>query len=65
MRFKGDEGTAPRILIEHSDHWLINMGDLAMMDVTLRRVRKLCPTARIGVMTEAPHLLRAYFRPAS
>ena len=58
-----DEGSAPapRILIEHSDHWLINMGDLAMMDVTLSRVRKFWPTARIGVMTEAPHLLRAYF----
>jgi polysaccharide pyruvyl transferase WcaK-like protein len=63
MTVKDDErsATAPRILIEHSDHWLINMGDLAMMDVTLSRVRRLCPAARIGVMTEAPHLLRAYF----
>ncbi len=63
MTFQDDEGSAlaPRILIEHSDHWLINMGDLAMMDVTLSRVRKLWPTARIGVITEAPHLLRAYF----
>ena len=63
MTVRDDEGSAPapRILIEHSDHWLINMGDLAMMQVTLSRVRKLWPTARIGVMTEAPHLLRAYF----
>lgn len=63
MTFKDNEGfgPAPRILIEHSDHWLINMGDLAMMDVTLSRVRKLWPAARIGVVTQAPHLLRAYF----
>ena len=41
MTFKADEGSAPapRILIEHSDHWLINMGDLAMMDVTLSRIQ--------------------------
>ena len=37
------------------------MGDLAMLDVTLRRLRTRFPEARIGVLTDTPGLLRAYF----
>jgi polysaccharide pyruvyl transferase WcaK-like protein len=51
----------PRILIENSEYWLLNMGDLAMLDVTVTRFRARWPGARIGVMTDAPELLRAYF----
>jgi polysaccharide pyruvyl transferase WcaK-like protein len=52
---------APRILIENSEYWLSNVGDLAMMEVTIRRLRERWPQARIGVLTNTPHLLRAYF----
>jgi polysaccharide pyruvyl transferase WcaK-like protein len=50
-----------RILVENSEYWLLNMGDLAMLDVTLRRLRTRFPEARIGVLTDTPSLLRAYF----
>lgn len=52
---------APRILIENSEYWLSNIGDLAMMDVTIRRLRDRWPRARIGVLTDTPHLMQAYF----
>ncbi len=54
-------GDAPRILVENGDHWLLNMGDLAMLDTTIRRLRERWPQARIGVLTDTPGLLRAYF----
>jgi polysaccharide pyruvyl transferase WcaK-like protein len=50
-----------RIIVENSEYWLLNMGDLAMLDVTLRRLRARFPEARIGVLTDTPGLLRAYF----
>lgn len=52
---------APRILVENSEYWLSNIGDLAMMDVTLRRLRERWPEGRIGVLTDTPLLLHAYF----
>lgn len=51
----------PRIVVEHSDYWLTNKGDLAMLDVTLARIHERWPHARVGVLTETPLLLRAYF----
>lgn len=54
-------GVGYRILIENSEHWLRNNGDLAMMDITIQRVRKRWPEAQIGVVTELPALLTAYF----
>lgn len=51
----------PRILIESSEYWLRNNGDLAMLAVTIRRLRELCPDARIGVLTDVAPLLHAYF----
>ena len=56
-----EERPAPRILIENSEYWLSNVGDLAMMDVVIGRLRGRWPDARIGVLTNTPHLLRAYF----
>lgn len=50
-----------RVVIENSEYWLRNNGDLAMMAVTIRRIRERWPNARIGVLTETPALLSAYF----
>src|SRR5688500_17582253 len=50
-----------RILIDHSEYWLRNNGDLAMLAVTLQRLKERWPHARIGVLTDAPLLLRGYF----
>jgi len=49
-----------RILIESSEYWLRNNGDLAMLEVTLARLRRRWPDAQIGVLTDVPLLLRAY-----
>ncbi|MGZ8177332.1 polysaccharide pyruvyl transferase family protein [Williamsia sp. SKLECPSW1] len=50
-----------RILVENSEYWLRNNGDLAMLAVTVHRLRERWPDARIGVLTDSPVLLRAYF----
>lgn len=57
-----DDPTAEpvRILIESSEYWLRNNGDLAMLDVTIARLRRQWPNAHIGVLTDVPLLLRAY-----
>ena len=52
---------APRIIIEHSDYWLSNKGDLAMLAVTIERILTRWPHARVYVLTELPMLLRALF----
>jgi polysaccharide pyruvyl transferase WcaK-like protein len=49
-----------RLLIENGEYWLNNKGDLAILDVTVRRIGERWPHARIGVLTSAPGLLRAY-----
>src|SRR5689334_7860203 len=54
-------GAGHRVLIENSEYWLRNYGDLAMLDVTVRRIRARWPLATIGVMTESPALVAAYF----
>lgn len=54
-------GAGLRILIENSEYWLRNNGDLAMFEVTIRRLRERWPNARIGVLTDSPSLVRAYF----
>lgn len=58
---RGPRGQGLRILIENSEYWLSNNGDLAMMSVTVRRLRERWPEARIAVLTDSPSLLRAYF----
>ncbi|WP_182347873.1 polysaccharide pyruvyl transferase family protein [Tomitella gaofuii] len=55
------DGGRPRILIENSEYWLRNNGDLAMLAVTLERIQSRWPAARIGVLTDSPALLAAYF----
>lgn len=50
-----------RVLVENSEYWLRNNGDLAMLTVTLDRLRQRLPDARIAVLTDSPCLLRAYF----
>jgi polysaccharide pyruvyl transferase WcaK-like protein len=55
-------GSGPlRILVENSEYWLRNNGDLAMLTVTLDRLHQRWPDARIAVLTDSPCLLRAYF----
>ncbi|GAB0104494.1 hypothetical protein JMUB6875_34680 [Nocardia sp. JMUB6875] len=54
-------GAGHRVLIENSEYWLRNYGDLAMLDVTVRRIRARWPLATVGVMTESPALVAAYF----
>jgi polysaccharide pyruvyl transferase WcaK-like protein len=55
-----DHDSGPRIVIQNGEYWMVNKGDLAMLDVTVRRVRERWPNARIGVMTSAPLLLSAF-----
>ncbi|WP_067570879.1 polysaccharide pyruvyl transferase family protein [Nocardia acidivorans] len=54
-------GSGHRVLIENSEYWLRNYGDMAMLEVTVRRVRARWPLVRIGIMTESPALVAAYF----
>src|SRR5262245_41410818 len=43
-----------RILVENSEYWLRNNGDLAMLTVTLDRIHQRWPDARIAVLTDSP-----------
>ncbi len=43
-----------RILIDHSDHTLDNTGDIAMLQVSIERLRTLWPTATLDVVTRDP-----------
>lgn len=52
--------TPHRVLIEHSEYWLRNHGDMAMLTVTVARLRRRWPDADIAVMTDSPALLRAF-----
>ncbi|WP_308163198.1 polysaccharide pyruvyl transferase family protein [Nocardia alni] len=55
-----DAGTGQtRILVENGEYWLRNRGDIAMMEITVRRLREHWPRARVGLLTEAPRILRA------
>jgi polysaccharide pyruvyl transferase WcaK-like protein len=53
-------GTGLRIIIDNGEYGLQNKGDLAMLDVTVGRLRERWPASRIGVVTFNPPLLRAY-----
>ncbi|GAA0907384.1 polysaccharide pyruvyl transferase family protein [Pseudonocardia zijingensis] len=50
------------IVVQNGEHWMRNIGDLAMLTVTLGRVRERWPDAVVHVMTSAPTLLQAYHR---
>lgn len=47
-----------RILVEPGSHHLLNVGDAAMLEVCVDRLRRLFPGARIEVATGAPERLR-------
>lgn len=49
-----------RVLIENAEYSLNNRGDLAMLQITVERLKQHWPHARIGVLTYQPALLRAY-----
>ncbi len=46
-----------RILIDPGSHHLLNVGDVAMLQVCVARLREQWPHARIAVITAAPDLL--------
>ncbi|MET8873482.1 polysaccharide pyruvyl transferase family protein [Nocardia sp. NPDC004604] len=48
-----------RVLVENGEYWLRNRGDIAMMVITVERIRARWPRARIGVLTHQPGVLRA------
>ena len=49
-----------RILIDQSGYDLLNLGDVAMLQGCVARLRQQWPTAEIGVITHAPERLRRY-----
>jgi colanic acid/amylovoran biosynthesis protein len=49
----------PRILVEPNAHHLLNLGDVAMLQVAVRRLRSLWPEASISVITDDPVRLAA------
>jgi polysaccharide pyruvyl transferase WcaK-like protein len=48
-----------KILVEPSAHHLLNMGDVAMLTVTVTRLRRLWPEATVGVLANDPARLNA------
>jgi len=49
-----------RILVDPSSIHCLNLGDVAMLQVTVRRFREFWPDAEICVFNEAPELLELY-----
>ncbi|MGH4008079.1 MAG: GNAT family N-acetyltransferase [Pseudonocardiaceae bacterium] len=56
----GSMSSRIHVVIQNGEYWLVNHGDLAMLEVTVRRLLERWPDARIGVLTDAPYLLRAF-----
>ena len=48
---------SPRVVIDPGSHHLLNLGDVAMLQVCMARLRELWPAARIDVLTAAPDRL--------
>ncbi|WP_158087127.1 polysaccharide pyruvyl transferase family protein [Mycobacterium aquaticum] len=49
-----------RILVDHSGYALLNIGDIAMLQACIHRLRTLWPDAVIHVFTESPDQLQRY-----
>jgi polysaccharide pyruvyl transferase WcaK-like protein len=49
-----------RILVDQCVHDLRNIGNIAMLQVAVKRLRKTWPQASFQVITLAPHLLKLY-----
>ncbi|MFE3952818.1 polysaccharide pyruvyl transferase family protein [Nocardia sp. NPDC059091] len=54
----GDGAGKIRVLVDNGEYWLRNRGDIAMMVMTVERLREHWPHARIGMLTDEPHILR-------
>jgi colanic acid/amylovoran biosynthesis protein len=54
------DSSRPRILVEPSGYGCLNIGDIAMLQVTVSRLRVLWPEADIRVFTSAPDRLASY-----
>ena len=52
-RLSPPRGGRPRLLVEPGSYAMLNLGDIAMVQVCIERLRKLWPDATIGVVTEA------------
>jgi hypothetical protein len=52
-----------RVLIDPSSAHCLNLGDVAMLQVTFRRFRQFWPDAEIYVFTDSPELLELYCVP--
>ncbi|NNH70775.1 polysaccharide pyruvyl transferase family protein [Nocardia uniformis] len=59
MSGAGDGADGFKVLVDSGDYRLRNRGDIAMMVMTVERLRQRWPNARIGVLTEEPGVLRA------
>ncbi len=49
-----------RILVDPGSHHLLNLGDVAMLEVCVERLRARWPAARVEVLTTAPGLLERH-----
>lgn len=49
-----------RVLVDHGNYALLNLGDLAMLQACVRRLWELWPDAEIRVFTVSPELLAEY-----
>lgn len=49
-----------RIVIDFGDYWLLNLGDIAMLQACVRRLQNLWPNAEIQVITASPERLEQY-----
>ena len=49
-----------RILVDNGSYHLLNVGDVAMLQVTVERLNRLWPDATIEVITDRPDLLAEY-----
>jgi polysaccharide pyruvyl transferase WcaK-like protein len=49
-----------RILFDQAVYDMRNKGNIALLQMALRRIHKLWPEASLEVITDAPHLLRLY-----
>jgi colanic acid/amylovoran biosynthesis protein len=47
----------PRLLVEPGSYAMLNLGDIAMLQVCIERLRERWPDASIGVVTESPERL--------
>lgn len=60
MENRESGGSRIRVLLENGEYWLNNKGDLAILNVTVRRIAERWPNATIGVLTNRSSLLKAY-----